>query len=165
MNPNPHKRKKRRTGDSTGMKGFSEGAAEGLGLSDAGQRVYNAAQRSNLSSGYDKYLFDVKTMLIPGTNTLRGMYQLPGSPEYAGGKGDVPFISDLLGIGGVAASSRSYVKSASNTMGNRVASQPGGMGWFRRGSALGAPPAEAKTEARSIFALGGLAYIALKVLS
>ena len=85
MNPRPHRRKRTRR-SSSGMKGYSRYGSSGKGLSDAGQQAYNAIKRASLSSGYDKYLFDVETMLIPGTNTLKGMYQLPGSPEYAGGK-------------------------------------------------------------------------------
>ena len=67
--------------------GYSRYGSSGKGLSDRGQRSYNRRKRASLSSGYDKYLFDVQAMLIPGTNTRKGMYQLPGSPKYAGGKG------------------------------------------------------------------------------
>ena len=90
MRSSPHGRKRTRKSShrrSSGMKGYSRYGGQGKGLSDRGQRSYNARKRASLSSGYAKYLFDVEAMLVPGTNQLKGMYQLPGSPKYAGGLG------------------------------------------------------------------------------
>lgn len=62
----------------------------GKGLTDVGMQRYNARERAKLTSGYDRYLFDVKSMTFvtnDSTQRLKGMYQLPGSPKYAGGAG------------------------------------------------------------------------------
>ena len=71
--------------------GYSRYGGKGKGLSDRGQRSYNRKKRKSIKGGYNKYLFDKRTMLFispsTGLETLRGMYQLPNSPRYAGGSG------------------------------------------------------------------------------
>lgn len=85
----PHRRRATRRGSSSGMKGYSRYASLGQGLSDQAQHAYNTLARSKLTSGVDRAIFDRAVMtfrLKEGGDMLRGLYNIPGAPNYAGGE-------------------------------------------------------------------------------
>lgn len=153
--------------------GYSRYGSEGKGLSDTAQRTYNALKRSGLGTGYEKYKFDVEAMLIPGTNTLKGMYQLPASPKYAGGKGS---FEPPKGTTSQAASQGILTQIGTPTpysiggMMNAGAGRGRGVGWLpaqirrmllQEGSELGRPPG---SDGSGTAGLVGIGLLIAKVL-
>lgn len=144
--------------------GYARYGHLGKGLSDRAQQAYNKAKRATLKTGMERYEFDVAQMLVPGTNQLKGMYQLPGSPKYAGGKGTVPSMGtpSVAGSGGILTG---YGGAAPTDMGDLVAPHYGGMRWLGGSPGLGVPPARKDSkQLGGWLAVGGLAYMVLKVL-
>lgn len=159
---------------SRGGGSYSRHRTEGKGLPDTGQQAYSTLKRSGLSTGYDRYLFDVEQMLYThpktGQQTYKGMYQLPKSPKYAGGVGSFEAPTAAQQIVNVQAY-RKQINSAERQA-NATANQYGGITTGRRQgyppwvmqmlgkSALGKPPKTTGSPSLPI----GLALVALKVL-
>jgi len=152
--------------------GYSRYGHQGKGLSDRAQQSYNRAKRATLTSGYNKYLFDKSSMLYinptTGKETFKGMYQLPNSPKFAGGKGsfEAPGASTAQGVLGIVTG---YPGGRdTNTFGIDPSGNRGMPGWLIRmmggEKQYDRDTSEEVDKRKKVITLGALGILAYKVL-